>query len=319
MYEGGYIVMQKDNSDTIHEGTIVQVEDKLPTVQEQLLFEMVSNGATYQSVGNQFGMSASGVYHAVRRVRRVIEDYTPHDMLLERMEVLRGLRHRAYTLATQDAPPMFYKDEVLRDDDGNIVQDFRLQLDAMRLMLAIETRIAKLWGLDGRTHGPLCKASGCPVHGTDPGEGGTDPAGPLTGAYGAHRPLNAWTVLDDEVSRSADMVSRWDQKLSEVTCDADVLPGGAYHWVYLERNKAREWMARVAMMAIQAGLGERQAQQAEVNASAVSALLLQAMHTANLDASQRVLLRGALRDVLLSAEDSGSVHLSETTILGRST
>lgn len=79
-----------------------------------------------------------------------------------------------------------------------------------------------------------------------------------------HLNTTPWEALLGEVHRSAGELVFLDAKVASASCDADLEPGGSLHYWDVKREKQRLHLARVAKMALDAGVQERMVAQIEL-------------------------------------------------------
>lgn len=123
-------------------------------------------------------------------------------------------------------------------------------------------------------------------------------------ALGREVDVSPWDALLGTVRRAAAQSAWWHQKLAELdgVADEEFLPGGQHHSLLGELRKSDEFLAKVANMAIKAGIAEKLVLAAQVQATELFTVVMQALDSAQLNDEQMTIVRGRLRTGLLALE-----------------
>lgn len=118
------------------------------------------------------------------------------------------------------------------------------------------------------------------------------------------RELNVtpWEALLGEVRRSAGEVAWLDWKVSTATTDDDLAPGGALFYWDQRRQLARTHMARVAKLALDAGVAERMLAQVQHEGEELLAVVRRILESSRLalNDDQLTIARDIMRSELLA-------------------
>jgi len=118
------------------------------------------------------------------------------------------------------------------------------------------------------------------------------------------RNTTPWEALLDEVRRSAGAVHWLDSKVAEASVDDDLAPGGSHHHWVRERQIERAHLAKVAKVAIDAGIQERLVQTAELEVRVVGQAIQRVLEGLGLDDETMMRARAMMRSELLALESS---------------
>lgn len=123
---------------------------------------------------------------------------------------------------------------------------------------------------------------------------------------GVEADVTPWQALLTAVRRWAGMAAFYDSKIAQVEHDDDLRPGGAaWDWV---RGSERAHLnaAKMAKMAIDAGVAERVVQQLELEGQAIATVLLRTLTALGLSGEQEELARQVMRRELLALESNSA-------------
>lgn len=131
------------------------------------------------------------------------------------------------------------------------------------------------------------------------------------------RNITPWQALLDEVRRSAGELAFFDQKIGEAPDDEALLSGGSHNEWLRMRDKARLHAARIAKMALDAGVAERLVESIQSQASQVVRVLNAAILSTELGLSdeQVQLARGIMRREMMALQrEQGAITDGEDVI-----
>lgn len=123
-------------------------------------------------------------------------------------------------------------------------------------------------------------------------------------ALGGELDVSPWDALLGTVRRAAARSAWWHGKLGECAgaADEDFLPGGVHYPLMKELEKADEFLAKTANMAIKAGIAEKLVIAAQVQATELFTVVMQALESGGLSDEQLTVVRSRLRTGLLALE-----------------
>lgn len=123
-------------------------------------------------------------------------------------------------------------------------------------------------------------------------------------ALGGELDVKPWDALMGTLRRAAARRAWWQAKVNELgdTADEEFLPGGQHHAVLRELEKADEFEAKWATVAIKAGIAEKFVIAAQVQATEMFALMMQAVEPLGLTDEQMMTFRSRMRTGLLALD-----------------
>jgi hypothetical protein len=123
-------------------------------------------------------------------------------------------------------------------------------------------------------------------------------------ALGGELDVSPWDALLGTVRRAAARSAWWHHKLGELggSADEDFLPGGLHYPVMKELERADDFLAKTANMAIKAGIAEKLVLAAQVQATELFTVVMAALEPLGLSDEQMTTFRGRMRTGLLALE-----------------
>lgn len=114
--------------------------------------------------------------------------------------------------------------------------------------------------------------------------------------------ITPWEALLLAVKRAAAWAAFYESKVSEVTDDEDLRPGGESHDWVVALERVNDKLARYSKMAVDAGVAAMLVQRARTEGETIARVLNEAIGAAGLDDETETRLRAALRQALLAVE-----------------
>ena len=113
----------------------------------------VIGGETQEALAVRFDMTPGRVSQIVKDVRENMPDFVRKELLQDSLERNADARRRLMELAEmRGAPVTAGKDGIIvRDEDDQIVRDYSLRLNAIKLLMQADDQLAKRMGLDSPT------------------------------------------------------------------------------------------------------------------------------------------------------------------------
>jgi hypothetical protein len=124
------------------------------------------------------------------------------------------------------------------------------------------------------------------------------------------RPLGVtpWEALLGEVRRSAGEVAWLDYKVGTAASDDDLAPGGSHHYWDQRRLVARQHMARVSKLALDAGVAEALVAQVQRDVEPLRLVLERVIGRLGLNEDESDRVRGMIRTELLALDASDTIE-----------
>ena len=118
---------------------------------DQRMASLKLAGLTYESIAQEFGISLSGAYQGVERAMKAVP--FPEADTLRKIELTHLDKAQSKALAILEARHLMadIKGKVIYDDEGNVALDDTVALKAIDSLVKVQTRRAKLLGLDAPT------------------------------------------------------------------------------------------------------------------------------------------------------------------------
>ncbi len=137
-------------------------------------------------------------------------------------------------------------------------------------------------------------------------------------AHGFAKALDVtpWEALLTAVKIAAGRVAFIEAKLSTATEDTQLMGDGDMAWWVRQAEIWHDRMAKVAKMAIDAGVAERMVRQVELEAEMMMLATTRTFTELGLDESTRERALGIMARELLALEASGTVDALELEVLG---
>lgn len=108
-------------------------------------------GETQEALAARFDISQQRVSQIIADCRAAVPASTREELVQEAAELLRRLRRGAMELVEAGPIPAYSNGRPIVLDDGSTAEDHTARLAAMRMVLSVEERAAKLLGLDAAT------------------------------------------------------------------------------------------------------------------------------------------------------------------------
>jgi hypothetical protein len=121
-------------------------------------------------------------------------------------------------------------------------------------------------------------------------------------AYAGSRNITPWQALAEEVRRSAGEVAWLDLKVGGAVDDDELIGQGVLAPWVVKREQQRLHLARVAKMALDAGVAERIVAQLEFEARTIAAVMTRVLDSLHLDDEQLAVARATMRNELLALD-----------------
>lgn len=121
-------------------------------------------------------------------------------------------------------------------------------------------------------------------------------------AYAGSRNVTPWQALAEEVRRSAGEVAWLDYKVAGATDDEELIGTGRLAAWVVKREQQRLHLARVAKMALDAGVAERIVAQLEFEAQAIARVMTRVLDSLHLSDEQLAVARASMRNELLALD-----------------
>lgn len=115
---------------------------------DQRMASLKLNGLTYDSIAEEFGISLTAAYEGVGRAMRAVPFEDSDNLRKIELAHLEKAQSKALAILESRHLLLSLKGEVVQDDDGNYVTDDTVALKAIDSLVKVQTRRARLLGLD---------------------------------------------------------------------------------------------------------------------------------------------------------------------------